>query len=127
VLGIRPETFADAALAPRDRPRIEVEVAVVEELGSDGHVFFPVTAPRITAEVLEAGEEATLLAAEGSLFNARVDARTQARVGGRLALALDPSRFHFFDPVTGETLLRAGASAARAEPELAGAAVRAEP
>jgi len=27
-------------------------------------------------------------------------------VGSRLVLALDPARFHFFDPQTGEGLLR---------------------
>src|SRR5438067_9212762 len=41
VLGIRPESFEDAAFAP-GLPTIRVQVAVVEELGSDAHVFFTV-------------------------------------------------------------------------------------
>jgi multiple sugar transport system ATP-binding protein len=106
VLGIRPESFEDGAFASGDRPRVEVQVEVLEELGSDAHVFFLVDAPRITAETLEASEEeATLLALEKALFTARVDARTRARVGDRLELAVDPERFHFFDPVTGDSLL----------------------
>ncbi|HST26036.1 MAG TPA: sn-glycerol-3-phosphate ABC transporter ATP-binding protein UgpC [Gaiellaceae bacterium] len=105
VLGIRPESFEDSAFAPADLPRLDVTVEVLEELGSDAHVFFPVDAPRITAEMLEASQEdATLLAEEQSLFTARVDARTQARVGQPLQLAVDPARFHFFDPETGESL-----------------------
>jgi len=123
VLGIRPEAFEDAALAQPDQPTIEVEPTVVEELGSDAHVLFPVHARRITAESLEAGaEEATLLAGEQSLFTARVDPRTKARPGGRLTLAVDPGRFHFFDAVTGESLV--GASAATPAAKSAEAALR---
>ena len=111
VLGIRPESFEDATFAPAALPRMEVEITVLEELGSDAHVFFHVDAPRISSEALEAeGEEATLLAEEKALFNARVDPRTRAEVGSRLELTVDPSRFHFFDPKTGRTLLAADAA-----------------
>jgi multiple sugar transport system ATP-binding protein len=106
VLGIRPESFEDGAFAPADLPRIDVQVEVLEELGSDANVFFLVDAPRITAETLEASEEeATLLALEKALFTARVDARTRALVGRPLRLAVDPQLFHFFDPITGASLL----------------------
>jgi multiple sugar transport system ATP-binding protein len=102
VLGIRPECFEAGSFAPADLPRIDVQIEVVEELGSDAHVFFLVDARRITAETLEADDEqATLLAIEKALFTARVDARTTARVGENIELAVDPSRFHFFDPATG--------------------------
>jgi multiple sugar transport system ATP-binding protein len=113
VLGIRPEGFEDAPFAPGRMPRIEVIVEVVEKLGSDAHVHFNIDAPRITAELLEADEdEATLLVEEKALLTARVDARTHARVGGRVELAVDPARFHFFDPATGESLLGGRAAAA---------------
>jgi multiple sugar transport system ATP-binding protein len=46
--------------------------------------------------------------ARGALLNARVDPRTTARVGDRIRLALDPSRFHFFDAETGTSLLALG-------------------
>jgi multiple sugar transport system ATP-binding protein len=104
VLGIRPESFEDAAFAPSALPTIEVSVAVLEELGADSHAFFRVDAPRITAELLEAREEATLLAEPTALFSARVDPRTRAEVGKELRLAVDPSRFHFFDPDSGTSL-----------------------
>jgi multiple sugar transport system ATP-binding protein len=113
VLGIRPESFEDAAFAP-GLPTIEVRVEVLEELGSDAHVFFHVDAPPKTAEILEATADEGLLPADQALFTARVDARTRARVGQTLELAVDPARFHFFDPESGERLSPAGA------PQLAG-------
>jgi multiple sugar transport system ATP-binding protein len=118
VLGIRPESFEDAAFAPVDQPTIEVDVTVLEELGSDAHVYFPVDAPRIASEVVQAeGEEdAKLVADERALLNARVDPRTRAHVGSPLRLAVDPARFHFFEPETGASLLLEEAPLAVAEP-----------
>ena len=107
VLGIRPETFEDATFAAAELPAIDVEVVVLEELGSDAHVFFRVDATRIAAENLGEDDDTTvdLVTDRGSLLNARVDPRTSARVGSTLRLAVDPSRFHFFDPDTGSSLL----------------------
>jgi multiple sugar transport system ATP-binding protein len=121
VLGVRPEAFEDGAFAPPDAPRIEVEVAVLEELGSDAHVFFHVDAPRVSTELLEAsdGEEAMLLVDEKALFNARIDTRTAARVGGRIELAVEPARFHFFDPRTRSALLGQATAGAAVPQELA--------
>ncbi len=108
IVGIRPETFEDAAFAPTELPTIDVEVVVLEELGSDAHVFFRVDATRIAAETLGGDEDTTadLVTDRGSLLNARVDPRTSARVGSTLRLAVDPTRFHFFDADTGSSLLR---------------------
>jgi multiple sugar transport system ATP-binding protein len=106
ILGMRPESFEDAAFASPDLPAIEVRVEVLEELGSDAHVFFHADTQRVGPEELGAnGEDDTLVAEEKALLNARVDARTAARVGERLSLAVDPSRFHYFDPATGASLL----------------------
>jgi len=109
VLGIRPESFEDARFAP-GLPTIDVVVEVLEDLGSDAHVFFPVEARSITAEVLEAGDEAQSLVDGTALMTARVDARTGARVAQRLVLAVDAERFHFFDPQSGDRLLPQGAA-----------------
>jgi multiple sugar transport system ATP-binding protein len=106
VLGIRPEAFEDADLAGTGLPTIDVHVEVAEELGSDAHLLFPVEAPPVTAELLEAAEadQAGLLATESALFTARVDARTSARPAATVRLAVDPGRFHFFDPESGASL-----------------------
>jgi multiple sugar transport system ATP-binding protein len=116
VLGIRPESFEDAALVSRELPTIDVGVVVLEELGSDAYVFFHVETPRIVPEALEAeGEaDARLVDEDRALLNARVDPRTEARVGGSLRVAVDPTRFHFFDPDTGASLLE---SVARPAPD----------
>jgi multiple sugar transport system ATP-binding protein len=112
VLGIRPESFENAAFAPADLATVEVEAAVVEELGSDAHVFFRVDAPQVTAEALEGRDDATLIADSSALFSARIDPRSQVRVGDRIRLAVDPARFHFFDAQTGASLLLEGRPAA---------------
>ena len=102
VLGIRPEAFEDASFAPA-LPRIPVRVEVLEELGSDAHVFFHVDAAPITAEIVETGTTEGLPDTR-ALFTARVDARTHAGVGDTIELAVDPRRFHFFDPASGARL-----------------------
>jgi multiple sugar transport system ATP-binding protein len=108
VLGIRPESFNDAAHAKPNLPHVDVTVDVIEELGSDTHVFFRVAAPRMTIETRDpSADEASLLAVEDSLFAARVDPATSARPGAPLQLAVDPSSFHFFDVRSGESLLPA--------------------
>jgi len=108
VLGIRPEVFEDAAFAP-GLPTISVSVEVLEELGSDAHVFFHVDASPISAEIIEAGEVDGLPDGR-ALFTARVDAQSTAQVGETVELALDPRRFHFFDPESGARLSGRGAA-----------------
>jgi multiple sugar transport system ATP-binding protein len=110
ILGIRPEMFEDAAFAASGLPQLDVEVSVLEELGSDVHVIFPVEAPRVDVSEVRAareGDEDVLAADEAMLFNARVDPRTRARRGAPLRLAVDPERLHFFDAETGESLVSA--------------------
>jgi multiple sugar transport system ATP-binding protein len=109
IAGIRPEAFEDAAFADPSLPQIDVQVEVVEELGADTHVIFTVAAPRVdVSEVREAAgdEDAALVAVEGSLFTGRVGPGTAAQPGARLRLAVDPARFHYFDPATGLRLER---------------------
>jgi multiple sugar transport system ATP-binding protein len=117
-LGIRPEAFDDAAFSRVELPRIEVTVDVLEELGSDSHVFFHVAAPRVTIETRDAtSDDTTILAEHDSLFTARVDPATKGRVGEPLELTVDPARFHFFDVETGRSLLLADAGRQAAHEE----------
>ena len=76
---------------------------MLEELGSDAHVFFTVDAPPMTAEVLEAASEEGLLPARPARSSppASTPRTRAARARERSALAVDPARFHFFDPDTG--------------------------
>jgi multiple sugar transport system ATP-binding protein len=109
VLGIRPQDFDDARTADPSLPVLEVDVAVVEELGSATHVLFTIDAPPVDVESVRAAsddrERATLLATDRrALFTAEVAEGTQVRPGERFRLALDPSKLHFFDPASGATL-----------------------
>ena len=104
IVGIRPEAFGDGAFADPSLPRMDVNIEVVEELGPDTHVLFTVAAPRVEVTEVQAAageEDEALPAIEGSLFTARVDPATAAKPGAPLRLAVDPSRFHYFDPETG--------------------------
>jgi multiple sugar transport system ATP-binding protein len=107
IVGIRPEDFEDSSLGDATLPQFDATVAVLEELGPDAHIIFPIAAPRVEAEELRAAadhEDEGLLAEEYALFNARVDPRTRARVGDRIRLTIDPARLHFFSRETGEAL-----------------------
>jgi len=110
VVGIRPEAFEDIAFAAPGLPRVDVDVEVLEAIGSDAYVFFRHDADAVVIEDARSDDkedDGTLLTEDSSatLLTARVDARTRAEVGGKLTLALDPSRLYFFSPETGESLL----------------------
>ena len=116
VVGIRPEAFEDAALADASLPQLEVTVDVVEDLGPDTHVIFPIEAPPVDVGDVRAaaGDDDALLPNDRALFTARIDPESSARVGRALRLAVDPARFHFFDPDSGLRLAPAGAAVATA-------------
>jgi multiple sugar transport system ATP-binding protein len=105
LLGLRPEAFADGTTAPAHLPRIDVVAEVVEDLGADTLLHFPVAAPRPAIEGPVAdGDDASLLAERTTLFTARVDPRYAASPGARVELAVDTARLHFFDPGSGDAL-----------------------
>jgi multiple sugar transport system ATP-binding protein len=107
VLGVRPESFEDAAFADPSLPQVNVRIAVLEDLGSDAHVIFPVDAPKVETEELRRDDaEEALIGADGAVFTARVDARTSARPGETMRLAVDPAGFHWFDRESGASLPR---------------------
>ena len=104
VLGIRPEAFEQAELARPGLPTLEATVTVLEELGADAHIFFPVDAAPARDAKAAAGQVEPL-EGEGTLFTARVAPSATARVGDRVRLTVDPARFHFFDQETGRSLV----------------------
>jgi multiple sugar transport system ATP-binding protein len=109
IVGIRPEAFEDAAFADPSLPQIDVTVEVVEELGAETHVIFPVdAAPVDVSGARELDEEEVLIGEARTHFTARVDPQTSARPGRPLPLAVDPTRFHYFDPDTGARLAGTG-------------------
>ena len=130
ILGIRPSDFEDASLADPSWATMQVNAGVTEELGSEIHVIFTIDAPPVEhASIAEAakGEEdedetAVVLAGGKSVWTARVAARSSARPGSPVQLAVDTSNLHFFDPVSGLSIGHPQAGAAIAEKEEAGPA-----
>jgi len=95
LVGLRPEDFADARLAPAGGASVvRAEIDLAEQLGPETYVYFQVPG----FEVVEVGERPADL--EGSLC-ARLDPRTSAAPGESLDLVLDPNGVRLFDPQTG--------------------------
>ena len=106
---------ADLLLAGPDvdpaLPRLRVTLEVVERLGSESHVIFPVDAQALTGEAAVAADEATeegdatLLAGDTrTRFTARIEGRRRLTPGETVEFAIDPATVHLFDPETGLTL-----------------------
>jgi multiple sugar transport system ATP-binding protein len=113
IVGLRPSSLEDAAFAPADWPRIKGDVAVTEELGSEVNVIFTIHTPPVHHDIMIARfdkaakdeVEAEELAGEGeSLWTARVNPKTQARVGRTVDLAVDTGGFHYFDKDSGTAI-----------------------
>ena len=82
-----------------------MQVDVLEQLGADTHACFRMRARRPQLDLGAEGDDASLLAAETTLFTARLDPRSDARQGETLSLAVDPAAFHFFDAADGSALV----------------------
>ena len=121
VVGVRPEAFDAVAFAAPGTKTFTIVPQVVEELGSDAHVFFHLDAQAVATDV-SGRDEATLLPESKALYSARIDPRARARVGEPIELALDAARLQFFDPESGKTLLSDASGAQAPAPELAEAA-----
>jgi multiple sugar transport system ATP-binding protein len=119
ILGIRPSDLEDADLRPGGGgPVLEVVPEVVEDLGTEIHVLFPVDAPPAGTDEIVAVLEDDVAGMppggeEQASFTASLDPRTKAEAGRPLRLAVDPAAFHFFDPDSGETVETAGADESR--------------
>ena len=107
VIGIRPEDIEDASLSPStpaDR-RLRSTTNMVESLGSEIIVHFPL--PVESFSIMDAefeGEDAVAAITDETgnyIYVARINPRSQARIGEAIELAVDTSRMHFFDPETG--------------------------
>ena len=113
VLGVRPTSFALAGpQCDPSWPTIEVEVDVVEELGSECNLLFGVDAPAVSGDAVEAAiggesgpDAGRLFADEGTArLTAQLAGRAPVGPGGRVELAIDPSQLHVFDDASGDAL-----------------------
>jgi multiple sugar transport system ATP-binding protein len=94
VVGVRPECLYLDAMGP-----LELEVVLVEALGSDLLVHLATDAPSVTVAEAFDGEEVP-----ETRVTARLAPDAVVRVGDRLRLGVDVARLHVFDPETGHAV-----------------------
>ena len=98
VVGIRPEHFEDAALvAGANGSCVEVDCALAEPMGAE-------LIAHVSLDGVDGGEELTPLGTPATL-TARLSPQSTARAGGRLRLAVDVDRLHFFDAETEQAIV----------------------
>ncbi|QQU97354.1 ABC transporter ATP-binding protein [Corynebacterium amycolatum] len=104
IVGLRPEAFEDAALTDDncDAPTVEVEVSVLEAMGSEQFIHFPL--PEIDLKGHAAAEEAGLADNPHAMLVARVDAESNVRRGQKIKLAINTDKLNVFDSESGENL-----------------------
>ena len=107
VLGIRPEAFEDSVYA-NDKEfteQINIDVSLLEQLGSDTYIHFykdipPVQTKAIEEILADEGEDISALGTE-TKFIARINPNATIEEGQNINLAIDPSKLHYFDPDSG--------------------------
>ena len=100
IIGIRPEDIEDAALvsSPNGVATMDVEVALAESTGAEVIAYFPVKAETVGGRDDRRSDLIARRAGPGeTTLAARLGARTRARTGEPLRVAIDASRLHFFD------------------------------
>ena len=107
VLGIRPEAFEDSVYANEKEftEQININVSLLEQLGSDTYIHFykdipPVQTKAIEEILADEGEDLSALGTE-TKFIARINPNATIEEGQNINLAIDPSKLHYFDPETG--------------------------
>src|SRR5207247_686411 len=110
ILGVRPEHLTELRGDETAPWTIEASVSVVENLGAEILVFFPLDVAPVESDDLvrvQEGEDYAGLMAEDTraIFTARLPSTTRAAVARTIRLALDPNLCYFFDPQTGDSLV----------------------
>ena len=115
IVGVRPQDFEVGASGAAQRGcRLAAKIELVEALGTETNLHFCIDAPPvITDEVRELaadlGQDEAIRFEQraGQARNeliARVDPRTEVRVGETVDLSVDTAQLHFFDRSTGEVI-----------------------
>jgi multiple sugar transport system ATP-binding protein len=124
---LRPAEFAiEEAVPVTSVARLSVIAEIVEQLGAEQLVVFPVDVPRYLPPGSHQGpalpssssteDQETLLAEpQRSRFTARLDMRRPVSHGEALDIWFDATHLYLFDPVTGESLAGGGAASAPGE------------
>ena len=117
IAGIRPADLEDEAFSLEPSwPKLPAAVTVRKDLGSEAEVLFAVDAKAVRRDdvfsALAGGEFAEVDLVHGRrdvpMFSARVNAKSEARIGHSVRLAIDPGRIYLFDSDSGDLILGPG-------------------
>tara|TARA_B100000900_G_scaffold17292_1_gene13642 strand:+ start:1617 stop:2792 length:1176 start_codon:yes stop_codon:yes gene_type:complete len=107
VLGIRPEAFEDSVYANKKEfsEELNIEVSLLEQLGSDTYIHFykdvnPVQTEAIEEILADEGEDISVLGTQ-TKFIARINPNATIEEGQNINLAIDSTKLHYFNPDTG--------------------------
>ena len=107
VLGIRPEAFEDSVYANKKEfsEELNIEVTLLEQLGSDTYIHFykdinPVQTEAIEEILADEGEDISVLGTK-TKFIARINPNATIEEGQNINLSVDPTKLHYFNPDTG--------------------------
>jgi multiple sugar transport system ATP-binding protein len=111
IVGIRPEDFEDAAVAAErghTGATFEVEIDVLESMGSESFAYFKVEAEQVgseeLAELAADSGRSEVPGGEAGQVVARIDAASNIRQGRKARIWFDAKKLHLFDPATGAAL-----------------------
>jgi multiple sugar transport system ATP-binding protein len=107
IVGLRPESFEDAALVEGRATGVTftAPVDILESMGSEKYAYFTLENAAVDSEHLaelsrDTGSEDIGVAQ----IVAQLDARTKAREGANLEVWFDPDKIHVFEPRSGDNL-----------------------
>lgn len=97
IIGIRPEDYEDATLAPEvpSSQRITSTVSLIEALGSEIMVHFRIEAPTVDSGDPDAIEEKSGAVTANAV--GRFSPRSPVRIGETIEIAISTENMHFFD------------------------------
>jgi multiple sugar transport system ATP-binding protein len=119
IIGIRPEDFEDARLAPENRPdgrEFEAPIELVESMGSEIYAYFAFQGGEVSSdELAELARDSGIAETPGGGAGravARLNPESDVKPGETAKLWFDAAKLHLFDPADGTSLRHAAAPAA---------------
>ena len=100
-MGIRPEDIYDSEHDLQQHPdsQMEIKITGYELLGSEALLYFGLRNEKPTDKHRQFSDEDDASVKKAN-FCAKVDARTTARYGSKIVVAMDPEKIHVFDKET---------------------------
>jgi multiple sugar transport system ATP-binding protein len=118
IVGIRPEDFEDARLAPTNRPHgveFDAPIDVLESMGSEIYAYFAFEGGEVSsdelAELARDSGAADVPGAGAGRAVARLNPESDIREGAKARLWFDAAKLHLFSPHDGRNLAHEQASA----------------